>query len=342
MKDKRDRIITPLSLDEETIPSQTLRPKCLDEYVGQEEVKKNLFIAIQAAKQRKEPVEHILLYGPPGLGKTTLAYIVAEEMQKEIFTTSGPALERAGDLVGILSNLKEGTILFIDEIHRLNRVVEEFLYPAMEDFKLDFVIEKGPYARTIQLKLQRFTLIGATTRAGLLSAPLRERFGLFYHLDFYSVDELIEIIKRAASILSLNITPDAAREIATRSRGTPRIAVRLLKRVRDYVQVKGASQIVRELVDEALWLQGVDALGLDPLDRKYLEVIIDYYNGGAVGIEAIAATLGEEIDTLVDMVEPFLLKEGFLQRTHIGRKVTSKTYNHLKQSKRYMQKEIQN
>ncbi|OEU45751.1 MAG: Holliday junction DNA helicase RuvB [Desulfobacterales bacterium S7086C20] len=306
----------------------TLRPKVLDEYIGQTEVIEALSITIQAALQRKEPPDHILFHGPPGLGKTTLAHIVAEEMGVDITTSSGPALERGGDLLGILTHLDKGNVLFIDEIHRLPKVVEEFLYPAMEDFAVDFVFDKGVHARSHRYRLEHFVLIGATTRAGLLSAPLRERFGIFRTLDFYSDQELVEIAKRSAALLDVPIDIDGSYEIARRSRGTPRIANRLLKRVRDYAQVRGSGVIDRETVKQALELEGVDEKGLSILDRKYLKTIIDFYKGGPVGIEAIAATLQEESDTLVDVVEPYLLNTGFLTRTSAGRKVTEKTYHH--------------
>ena len=306
----------------------TLRPKVLDEYIGQTEVIEALSITIQAALQRKEPPDHILFHGPPGLGKTTLAHIVAEEMGVDITTSSGPALERGGDLLGILTHLDKGNVLFIDEIHRLPKVVEEFLYPAMEDFAVDFIFDKGVHARSHRYRLEHFVLIGATTRAGLLSAPLRERFGIFRTLDFYSDQELVEIAKRSAALLDVPIDIDGSYEIARRSRGTPRIANRLLKRVRDYAQVRGSGVIDRETVKQALELEGVDEKGLSILDRKYLKTIIDFYKGGPVGIEAIAATLQEESDTLVDVVEPYLLNTGFLTRTSAGRKVTEKTYHH--------------
>ncbi len=306
----------------------TLRPKVLDEYVGQTAVIETLSITIQAALQRQEPPDHILFHGPPGLGKTTLAHIVAEEMGVDITTSSGPALERGGDLLGILTHLDKGAVLFIDEIHRLPKVVEEFLYPAMEDFAVDFVFDKGVHARSHRYRLEHFVLIGATTRAGLLSAPLRERFGIFRTLGFYSDLELVEIVKRSAALLDVPIDIDGSYEIARRSRGTPRIANRLLKRVRDYAQVRGSGVIDRETAKQALALEGVDEKGLNILDRKYLKTIIDFYRGGPVGIEAIAATLQEESDTLVDVVEPYLLNTGFLTRTSTGRKVTEKTYHH--------------
>ena len=307
----------------------SLRPSKIDEFIGQENLKENLKIALTAAKKRKEPSEHILLSGPPGLGKTTLAHIVAHEVGAKILATSGPAIERAGDLIGILTNLEEGDILFIDEIHRLSKVVEEFVYPAMEDYKIDFIVDKGPYAKTIKFSLKRFTLIGATTRQGLLSSPLRDRFGLSFHLDFYSPDDLTKIIHRSAKLLSIPIDEDAAEQLARRSRGTPRIANKLLRRVRDYVQVKSKGGITSAVVDKALEGHGIDKAGLDALDRKVLSTLIGTYGGGPAGVESLAATLNEEVDTLVDVVEPFLLKGGYLKRTSRGREVTPLAYQHL-------------
>jgi len=324
----RERIVTASALEEDKI-NESIRPDRLEGYIGQATVAENLTIAIKAAHMRKEPLEHVLFYGPPGLGKTTLAKIIANEMEGKIISSSGPALEKAHDLVGILTNLQEGDIFFIDEIHRLNRVVEEFLYPAMEDFQIDFVIDKGPHAKTIKINLKRFTLVGATTRKGLITAPLRDRFGILYHLDFYTVEELEQIIKRSSRIMKLEIDQEGLGEIAKRSRGTPRIANRLLHRVRDYSQVKSEGIITKDVADTALKLQGVDEKGLDNLDRAFLEVIIDVYGGGPVGIEAIAATLNEERDTLEDTVEPFLLKLGFLLRTPSGRKAGPLAYEHL-------------
>ena len=325
----RERLLTENLEDAEGILDLSLRPTKIAEFIGQQGLKENLHIALQAAKKRKEPLEHILLSGPPGLGKTTLAHIVAHEMKAKILATSGPAIERAGDLIGILTNLEDGDILFIDEIHRLSKVVEEFVYPAMEDYKIDFVVDKGPYAKTIKFALKRFTLIGATTRSGLLSSPLRGRFGLSFHLDFYSAEDLTKIIERSAKLLSIVIDPDAAFGLAQRSRGTPRVANRLLRRVRDYAQVKSYKKVNHEAVEKALSGQGIDRLGLDALDRKVLKAIIEMYAGGPVGIESLAATLNEEADTIVDVVEPFLLKNGFLKRTSRGREATAFAYEHL-------------
>jgi len=313
-------------------PILSLRPNNFSEYVGQQETVQTLKIAIQAAIQRGESLDHILIHGPPGLGKTTLAHIIANEMKKKLTITSGPALEKGGDLIGILTHLEEGDILFIDEIHRLPKVVEEFLYPAMEDFAVDFIFDKGPFAKSHRFRLNRFVLTGATTRVGLLSAPLRDRFGILRSIDFYSEDDLMTIINRSAMLLSIKIEENAASELAKRSRGTPRIANRLLKRVRDYAQVKGDGVINLQSVEDALLLEGVDSMGLTTMDRRYLSTVIDFYQGGPVGIDAIAATLQEESDNLVDVVEPYLLKIGFLIRTSSGRKVSFQAHRHLKKS----------
>ena len=307
----------------------SLRPKRLDEYVGQEKVKENLKIYIEAAKKRNDPLDHVLLYGPPGLGKTTLSNIIASEMGVNIRITSGPAIEKQGDLAAILTNLNEGDVLFIDEIHRLSRSVEEILYPAMEDYALDIIIGKGPAARSIRIDLPRFTLIGATTRAGQMTTPLRDRFGVILKLELYSPEELATIVQRNAGILGMEITDDGAIEIASRSRGTPRIANRLLKRVRDFAQVKGDGEINSEIANYALNRLEIDQLGLDQIDRRMLETIIKFYDGGPVGLETLAATVGEEAITLEDMYEPYLMQIGFLNRTPRGRCVTRMAYEHL-------------
>lgn len=330
---------TLFETEEDIILNLSLRPKTLKEFIGQTEIVENLKVCIRAAKERKEPLEHILLSGPPGLGKTSLAHIIAHEMGTKITATSGPAIERAGDLIGILTNLEKGDILFIDEIHRLSKVVEEFLYPAMESFQIDFVIDKGPYARTIRFNLKPFTLVGATTRAGLLSAPLRGRFGIFYHIDFYNVEDLKKIIESSAKILGIQIEDRAAEEISRRSRGTPRIANRLLRRVRDYAQVNRQNLITKELAEIALDSLGVDSAGLDEVDRKVLKTILENFSGGPVGIESLAATLNEEIDNITDTIEPYLLKAGFLKRTPRGRQLTDLAYKHFG-IERQTQKEI--
>jgi Holliday junction DNA helicase RuvB len=317
-----------LDIDKEA-DIQSLRPDRLADYIGQREVVDTLHIAIEAALKREEPLEHVLFHGPPGLGKTTLAHIIAAEMGGRMTVTSGPALEKGGDLIGILTHLEEGDVFFIDEIHRTPKQVEEFLYPAMEDFAVDFVFDKGIHARSHRYRLNRFTLVGATTRVGLLSAPLRDRFGLFRNLDFYGIQDLVQIIKRSANILNISVDEAGAVTLAERSRGTPRIVNRLLKRVRDFAQVRGDGSVVQKTVEAALALEGVDDKGLTRLDRRYLKTIIDYYHGGPVGIEAIAATLQEESDTLVDVVEPYLLKTGMVIRTSSGRKASENAYRHL-------------
>ena len=307
----------------------SLRPIQISDYVGQQDVVETLRIAIQAAKMRREPLDHVLFHGPPGLGKTTLAHIIASEMGGELTVTSGPAMEKGGDLIGILTHLETGDVLFVDEIHRTPKAVEEFLYPAMEDFAVDFVFDKGAHARSHRYRLKHFTLVGATTRVGLLSSPLRDRFGIINSLDFYAVDELVQIARRSARLLQVEMDAQGASELSQRSRGTPRIVNRLLKRVRDFAQVKADGYIDQDTVKAALELEGVDQCGLTRLDRHYLTTIIDYYNGGPVGIEAIAATLQEETDTLVDVVEPYLLKIGLIMRTSSGRKVSAQGYRHL-------------
>lgn len=314
---------------DEALEIRSLRPVSLEQYIGQKDVVETLHIAIEAAKGRQEPMDHVLFHGPPGLGKTTLAHIIAHETGSNLTVTSGPALEKGGDLVGILTHLNTGDILFIDEIHRTPKVVEEFLYPAMEDFSVDIVFDKGVHARSHKIPLKPFVLVGATTRVGLLSAPLRDRFGIFRSLDFYSEKELIEITRRSAQILDVPIDEAGSKELAGRSRGTPRVVNRLLKRVRDYAQVRADGRINAQTVNTALTLEGVDQRGLTDLDRRYLKTIIDFYKGGPVGIEAIAATLQEETDTLVDVVEPYLLKIGMALRTSAGRKASEDAFRHL-------------
>lgn len=311
-----------------------LRPKKLSEYIGQDKIVETLNIAIEAALGRSEPLDHVLFNGPPGLGKTTLAHIIANEMGSKIITSSGPALEKGGDLMGILTHMEKGDVFFIDEIHRLPKVVEEFLYPAMEDFAVDFIFDKGVHARTHRYRLEPFTLIGATTRAGLLSSPLRERFGITRDLDFYTEQDLIRIVKRSAAILEITVEQEGAYEIARRSRGTPRVANRLLKRVRDFAQVRAKGKITKKVAVDALALEGIDDDGLGETDRKLMRTILLHYKGGPVGIEALASTLQIETDVLLDVVEPYLLKTGFIIRTSQGRKATERAYSHFNISRK--------
>jgi len=322
------RVIESIAVDDEIYMESTLRPSSLDEYVGQEKAKGNLRIFIEAAKKRGEALDHVLLYGPPGLGKTTLANIIACEMGVNIKSTSGPVIERPGDLAAILTNLEANDVLFIDEIHRLSHVVEEILYPAMEDFQLDIIIGQGPSARTIKLDLPKFTLVGATTRAGLLSSPLRDRFGVISRLEFYTNDELAFIVRRSARILNIGISEGASLELARRSRGTPRIANRLLRRVRDFAQVLGDGRISEKIVTDSLMLLEVDEMGFDNMDRTVLLTIIDKFGGGPVGLETLAAAICEESDTIEDVIEPFLIQQGFLNRTPRGRVATRSAYLH--------------
>ena len=324
-----DELLTTSSMLNEDINESSLRPRTLDEYIGQKKAKDNLSVFISAAKMRNEPLDHVLLHGPPGLGKTTLAAIIANEMNVNIRITSGPAIEKPGDLVAMLTNLNEGDILFVDEIHRLDRAYAEILYPAMEDFAIDIILGKGPAANAIHLDLPHFTLIGATTRSGQLTAPLRDRFGVTLRLELYSIEELSMIVNRSATILNIDIDSDGAYEIASRSRGTPRIANRLLKRVRDFAQVEADGMISRQVADRALSRLDVDKAGLDAIDRRMLRSIIEYYNGGPVGLDTLAATINEESVTLEDVYEPFLLQSGYLTRTPRGRCVTRKAYDHL-------------
>ncbi len=328
--ENEDRIISSRTLGEDSDVEYSLRPRHLNEYIGQTKVKENMKIFIRAAKERKDPLDHVLLYGPPGLGKTTLAGIIANEMGVNIRVTSGPSIERAGDLAAILTGLSEHDILFIDEIHRLSRNVEEILYPAMEDFSLDIILGKGPGAHSVRLDLPRFTLIGATTRTGLLSAPLRDRFGVISRLELYTPEELDEIIRRSADILGTKIDPTGSLEIGRRSRGTPRIANRLLKRVRDFAQVQGDGTITQEIADVALTTMEIDAMGLDAIDRRMLMFIIENFGGGPVGLETLAASIGEDAGTIEDVYEPYLLQIGFLNRTPRGRMATAKAYAHFK------------
>jgi Holliday junction DNA helicase RuvB len=324
----KNPLISPANLDGEKGYESSLRPRRLAEYVGQEKIKANLSIFIEAAKRRNDVLDHVLLYGPPGLGKTTLAYIISREMGVDIKVTSGPVVERPGDLAAILTNLHDQDILFIDEIHRLSHVVEEILYPAMEDYHIDILIGQGPSARSMKLEIPRFTLVGATTRAGLLTSPLRDRFGMSFRLDFYTAQELTVIIKRSAEILAINIDSEGAAELAKRSRGTPRIANRLLRRVRDFAQVKGEGFIDGKVAIAALEMFEVDHKGFDQMDRKILLTLIDKFNGGPVGIDSLSAAIGEERTTIEDIYEPYLVQEGYLQRTARGRVATRTAYEH--------------
>lgn len=326
---ENDRLITATSsAPQEEAMEQALRPKCLDEYVGQEKIRGQMQIFIDAARKRKEALDHVLLYGPPGLGKTTLSHIIAREMGVNLRHTSGPVLERPGDLAALLTNLEPNDVLFIDEIHRLSPVVEEILYPALEDYQLDIMIGEGPAARSVKLDLPPFTLVGATTRAGMLTNPLRDRFGIVSRLEFYSAEELTKIVTRSAGLLNVEISLDGAKEIALRSRGTPRIVNRLLRRVRDFAEIKAEGRITRTVADAALVMLDVDAIGLDVMDRKLLLSVIEKFDGGPVGVDNLAAAISEERDTIEDVLEPYLIQQGFLKRTPRGRMATTSAYQH--------------
>lgn len=326
------RIITQESLPEDGHFEDVLRPSSLKDFVGQSKVKDNLSLFIEAARQRKEPLDHVLLFGPPGLGKTTLAHIISREMGSNLKTTSGPVLERPGDLAGLLTNLEEGDVLFIDEIHRISHVVEEFLYSAMEDYFIDIMIDKGPNARSVKINVPKFTLVGATTRSGLLTAPLRSRFGIVEHLNYYEMSDLTRIINRSSRILKVEVDLGGESEIAKRSRGTPRIANRLLRRVRDYAQVKADGKITLEVADQALKMLNVDEEGLDLMDKRILEYMLQEYEGGPVGVSSLAIGIGEDSETIEEIYEPYLIQKGFLKRTQAGRILTRKTYEHFKKN----------
>jgi Holliday junction DNA helicase RuvB len=325
----KEKYLTQTLQEKDVQLDQTLRPTLFNDFIGQEKIKERLDIIIQAAKARKEPLDHLLFFGPPGLGKTTLAYIIAKSMGVNIRSTSGPAIDKPGDLAGLLTNLQEGDILFIDEIHRLNHTVEEYLYPAMEDYFIDIIIDQGPNARSVKLNLSKFTLIGATTRAGLLTAPLRARFGMTNRLDYYTTENLKEILIRSARLLGIDISEQGALEIAKRSRGTPRITNNLLRRVRDYAQVKGTNTITPETADKALSMLDIDEKGLDEMDKRILQTIILKFGGGPVGINTIAVAVGEEPDTIEELYEPYLIQQGYMQRTSSGRMATPLSYKHL-------------
>jgi Holliday junction DNA helicase RuvB len=323
-----ERIIDPANIPEEKDFDRTLRPKSLNEFVGQEKIKEILDISIQATKLRKEPLDHILFYGPPGLGKTTLAHIISNELGVEVKVSSGPVLEKAPDLAGILTNLQRNDVFFIDEIHRLNHVVEEYMYPAIEDFEMEIIIDSGPSARSLSIDIEPFTMIGATTRAGLLTSPLRARFGLVLRLDYYDVKSIKQIIKRSAGLMNIPLDEEGTQEMARRSRGTPRVANRLLRRVRDYAQIKGDGIITKDIAIKALKMLDVDFAGLDDMDKRLLRLLIENYNGGPVGLKTLAVALGEDAGTVEEIYEPYLIQQGFLDRTPQGRKATMKTYKH--------------
>ena len=329
MTDRSDRFVSPITQEEEGSDDRSLRPRRFDDYVGQESILSNLRVFVTAAKRRGDALDHVLFAGPPGLGKTTLAYIIAEELEVQVHVTSGPAIEKKGDLAGILTNLADRDVLFIDEIHRLNPVIEENLYPALEDFEYDIIVGEGAHARSVKLPLPAFTLVGATTRSGLLTSPLRDRFGFHAQLEFYLPEELTQIVRRSARILNVPCDADGAAEIARRARGTPRIANRLLRRVRDYAEVEGDGHVSKAIAMYALDCLRVDTKGLDPMDRKYLSCIVEKFDGGPVGIETISAALNEERDTLEDVYEPFLMQQGFIKRTSRGRVATGRAYTHL-------------